>query len=58
VSEPHLDFRSVVISGAKESLTQNCQMEAGTLVAIVSFMREATDSLFGFIVTVFGWNST
>jgi hypothetical protein len=54
VSEPHLDFRSVVVSGAKESLTQNCQMEAGTLVVIVWFMREVTDSLFGFMVTVFG----
>ena len=49
---------NVVVLGATESLTQNCQIAAGTLVAIVWFMREATDSSFGFMVTVFGWNST
>jgi len=32
-------------------------MEAGNLDAIVWFMREATDSVFGFMVTVFGWSS-
>ena len=49
---------NVVVLGATESLTQNCQIAAGTLVAIVWFMREAADSSFGFMVTVFGWNST
>jgi len=49
---------SAVVPSARESLTKHYQMEAGTLVANVWFLSGATDGLFGFMVTVFGWSST